>query len=743
MPAPFWGHLDPEREELTNALMRAQERLQKAQTRQMEAQTDLTTMIGAPQGGVQGPQRVGAPSETALRMEKAQMELMKPQYEKVGENWYVHYMGEPEAQLIAASPRTTETPYEIIERWPDGSTERIPKVETRPGEYMIRAPATGDMIFKSRRTDEVTRVVYNAEIKQSSQAEMIGAYAEQRVAGAREKEVEYDFQLGIRDLALGYSKLDATVVMAREGEITTRRGQDIQFAIGENQNYTTKWVAELNGQLGLAKIASNENMKKWGIISEEKMEGVRAAIQMGFLNVAQGKLVLDKYAIDKLDLRERDITAINTGLEQWKTQIYAGLQQQGIDINRFTAITGRMEAGTNAERNVLIKRKQDFDQVLGMLGYEMRGKELGLETAKFYFEKFESKRDFRLETAKFGLEKDKLKLGWYEAGYVPQTKEEVWELKTGMEKIEAMYAPYTQPNMMNEEHAYAYEWRQAGVELFMDHAQTDEKLRFELAMRGINMTPEDMLKWGALNTIEAEGMDVWEATASDYIKNLLFNMPETMNEERMGELEGFKAEKLYEHELGSPLQRTKDLETAWNNAIRMVDTGTGFFMNYEPEIQQNEVAARIACFKDILQNFYGYNPDAAARIADFQSLGEHIEAPTFEVGEGPSLSEAITGYKESLGAISGVPQTPLVWTPPELPVPAKGKELSTSDWREWYVRGFSNSPPATIKSVQQDLVDKGFLTEQDVTGTWDNKTSKQFRRAWNQGQLEYALEGME
>jgi|GEM_PF-5756901 len=735
MPAPYWGYLSPEREELTDALMRAQARQMEAQTRQTEVQTGLAEMLGG--GG--GIQRVGAaPSETDLRYESAQLELMKPTYEKVDENWYVHYSGEPTANLIAASPNTYETDYEIIERHPSGEVERIPKIAPEPGEYMVRNDMTGDFVFYDKRTNDVSRILYNTDFKASSKAEMIGAYADQQIAGAKEKEVEQDFWVAIQGLENERNKNAFTLAIAQMGDITERRGQDIQFVMSQNENLTDKWIAQFSGQIDLARIASTEKVAQWGITSREKIAGVQAAIQMGFLEVDRGRLIFSKYAADKLDLRERELAGLNRGLEVWKTEILAGLQQQGIDIEKFNALTERMEALTGVEQTKLIQRKQNLDFVLGQAGIDLRGKELNLNTAKFEFEKFSTLEELGFKKENLAVAKEGLVLKWYEVGYVAQTKEEAWELFEGQEKIKAMYAPYTQPNMMNEDHVYEWLWRETGIDLFMEGARTDEKIRFETAQRGIDMTPEDVLKWGALSTIQTDGIDA----LSDFTKNLLFNTQETMDERRMAELEQFKAEKKYEHQFKDPKEQLDALHVAFNDAARMVETGSGFFLNYAPEIQRNEAAATAACFKDILENWLGYSPDEAAGIATFQNLGEFLEAPTFAVGEGPTLSEELLGYKEAIGAVSGVPQQPLPFTPPSLPTPLKGEKMSSSDWREWYVGGFSGSSAATVRSVQEDLVGKGFLRQEDITGLWDDKTAKAFRQAWNKGQLEYKLEGM-
>jgi len=118
-------------------------------------------------------------------------------------------------------------------------------------------------------------------------------------------------------------------------------------------------------------------------------------------------------------------------------------------------------------------------------------------------------------------------------------------------RIEAKYAPYTQPNDMNREDAKEYLEDVALIDLFFEKGKTDEQIRLANIKAAVGRSPDDVLKFSALATMG--GAEMGE------LGRALLDLPFTQAGLRAGELA------LGEERLGQEQREFRNL-AEWRDA---------------------------------------------------------------------------------------------------------------------------------------------------------------------------------
>lgn len=506
MPATFWGHLDPEREELRNALLRAQ-------TRQMETQTSLAEMLGAQQQqqmqqqGMEDDefqweelefkkeqlkqetelnkaQQLLLGRQMTLKEEEAQRPvqmglgemLLSPEGEpmvtpgtQIGGALVDPLTGEPmyEAPITAGLEQTVIRPDtgEVLKvgmvKTPKGSIvtttgEEIytePEVVVEGAEVIILDPGTGDIINRI----DVAQVPRGFDIKVDQQGNVYSASLDTGEVELVQESQYYEQEYKYRERALKVQQFGIEV---------ESKGYDVELHGMNLEAHITQKGYDRDIDVQLIKQDIQDSVNLTAIEKQQLMN--RADELAGEVTDRRTEAMLVGYDVDKY----------------------------GHDIRRYAADVGYDET---IDGNMIIR-----DIQASKSASDIQKQELIALTTELSDQSAERRNTATIEAGDRKLVADR-----YLKGYVFETAEEALAYTEAKARIEAKYDPYTTPNMMNRVDAEAWLSYKAGIDLFVEKGKTDEKIRFEFGKARASQTSEDLLKGTAARMMEmTEGAEL-------------------------------------------------------------------------------------------------------------------------------------------------------------------------------------------------------------------------------------------
>ena len=506
MPAAFWGHLDPEREELRNALLRAQ-------TRQMETQTSLAQMLGAQGAGVGAPGGVEDDEfqweelefkkeqlEEQTKLAKAQQlilerdmtlkeeEAQAPFTMGLGE-MLLSAEGEPQVvpgkqvggaflDPLTGVPKYQEPIVAGLEQTvirPDtGETLKIGMIKTPKGSLVT---STGETIYSE---PEVTVSGSQMIITDPSTGDVINTIDITQVPRGFDVDVDNKGNVYTTNLDTGETELVApSAYYEQEYKQKERTLKVQQFGIEvESKGYDV----ELFGMNLEAHITQK------GYDRDIDVQLIKQDIQDSVnLTTIEKQVLMNKADELAAEVTDRRTDAMLVGYD---------VDKYGHDVRRYAADVGYDET---IDGNMIIRDIQNSKNAT-----DKEKQELIALTSQLSDESAERRNTATIEASDRKLVADR-----YVKGYVPQSAEDALAYVRAKARIEAQYAPFTTPNMMNEPDARDYVAYTAGLELFVEKGKTDEKLRFEFGKARATQTPEDLLMGTAVRMMEmTEGAEL-------------------------------------------------------------------------------------------------------------------------------------------------------------------------------------------------------------------------------------------
>lgn len=496
MPAPYWGYLDPQREELQNALLRAQ-------IRQMETQTGLAEQLAA-----EGQAGVGARGGTAeddslqweqLEFQKEQLkqetELAKAQQlilerqmtlkEEAAQAPVQMGLGE---MLLSAAGEPMVTPGQRVggamvnpltgePMYQEPIVAGLEETVLRPGEGVMKAPQVkigsatllgpmGEVIYSEPET-----TVSGAEMIVTNRAngEVINRIDIEQIPQGFEPQIDAKGNLYITNLDTGESELaQPSAYYEMEYEQEDRRikvkqfGHEVQskgYDVAEYGYDVEKYVADK----AYDRVIDVERIK----------QDIQDSVNLTAIEKQQ---LINKAEALKVEATDRRTDALLVGYD---------IEKYGYNIRKYVADVGYDET---IDGNMIIRDIQNSKNAT-----DIEKQELISLASKLSDESAE-----RRNTATIEASDRKSATQRYVAGYVPQSAEEAIAYVEHKAKVEAKYDPYTTPNMMNEDDAREWLEDVAAIDLFTEKGKTDEKIRFENMKARAAKSPEDLLKETAM-----------------------------------------------------------------------------------------------------------------------------------------------------------------------------------------------------------------------------------------------------
>jgi len=502
MPAPYWGYIDPQREELQNALLRAQ-------IRQMETQTGLAEELGAQgRAGVGAGVRGGAVEDDSLQWEQLefQREQLKEQTELAKAQQLIlerkMTLAEEEAQapfqmglgeiLLSAQGEPMVVPGTQVEgAWIDPLTGEpryqapivagLEETVLRPGEGVMKAPQvkigsatlitpSGEVIYSEPETS-----VSGAEMIVTNRAtgEVINRIDISQVPKGFEPQVDAKGNLYVTNLDTGESELASpSAYYEMEYEQEDRKIKATIFGI----EVQSKGYDVIEYKADIEKYIADKAYDR--VIDVERIK--QDTQDSANLTAIEKQQLVNKAEALKVEATDRRTDALLVGYD---------IEKYGHDIKKYIADVGYDETMDEADirrdiqnsKNATDIEKQELIRELGVLTNESKE---------------------RMSKAEIEAGDRKLITQRYTAGYMPQTAEEAIAYVTLKAQVEAKYDPFTTPNMMNVDDAEAWLSYKAGIDLFTEKGKTDEKIRFELIKARAAKSPEDLLKETSIKMME-------------------------------------------------------------------------------------------------------------------------------------------------------------------------------------------------------------------------------------------------
>jgi len=651
-------------------------------------------------------------------------------------------------KILTEAEETWQSDFHIIGRKGDKFFYGL-KVPIPKGTYAKPDPNTGYIDFYDKTTNKLVDTYIPG--RAATLAEMMEAGARATEAKAKAAEVQAVERVEWEKIKSKERIVDVQVQ-------ATLKGQDTQLLIAQGGWEITKYGIDVKAETATALRMSNERIENVKAVLTQKALDIKEKYGLDDLalrkylgdrgfeieltsvqakeRVGMARMAMDKYGIDvgaaiAADDRESaKFIALNKMSIQEKIAKEANLKdwqivqlQVGVDYAQIEATKEgyRIKKEIADAANLTEQQRIKINKYLTEIGLDLQ-RELG-------FEKIELDRLLGL----LGLEVEK-----YKAGYVPQTMEDVLELKEGKERIEARYAPLTTPNMMNKEDAEDWRADEAAIEAWLEGAKTDEKIKYWEATR----EPLDLLKEQAYMVAQSGGLN----SLNDWGRYLLGLPEEPIDKKREEDWKYKKMQLWYEYTLNSPKEQREALERIWGDALKFVRQKSGLFTILDPSIQRDEWAATLTIYKGLLMERLGFTSEQAdehtATVAS--PLAEYVTAPETQLpGQAPRERALSPKLSDLLEGISGKPIRPLTIVPPGAP-PTKAGPPTTKDsawWRDWFVAGFKAGGDArTVKWIQQQLIEEG-QTKVQATGVWDKNTERAFRTSWNRGKISQMLKG--
>jgi len=507
MPAPYWGYMDPQREELQNALLRAQ-------IRQMETQTGLAEELAAQEqvgarGGVgAGVRGGGMVEDDSLQWEqlefqkeqlKEQTELAKAQQLILERQMTLKeeaaeapmQMGLSEMLLSAAgepmvtpgqrvggalvNPLTGEPMYQ------EPIVAGLEETVLRPGEGVMKAPQV--KIGSATLITPTGEVIYSEPELTVSGAELIVTNRADGTVINRldisQKPKGFEPQMDAKGNLYSYNLDTGQVELVQESAY-----YEMEYEQEDRKIKATIFGIEVQSK-GYDAIEYKADIEKY--IADKAydrvidVELIKQDIQdSANLTEIEKQQLINKAEALKVEATDRRTDALLVGYD---------VEKYGHDIKRYIADVGYDETMDEADirrdiqnsKNATDIEKQELIRELGVLTNESKE---------------------RMSKAEIEAGDRKLVTQRYVAGYTPQSAEEALSYVEAKARIEAKYDPYTTPNMMNEPDAKAYIAYEAGLDLFVTEGETTQKIRFEIAKARAAKSPEDLLKETSIKMME-------------------------------------------------------------------------------------------------------------------------------------------------------------------------------------------------------------------------------------------------
>jgi len=739
MPAPYWGFISPERQQLENALLRAQ-----------------TASMG-PKGSTVPLEIARMQIEAAEKAREAEAE--RPQYFTSGgsllsvspqgdvtEAWQAptppvtigvgQALVSPEGEPLYAPPRLTATSTELI------------ATDLSTGELVNRIPITQlprDAAFFVDKYGKITAL-------DPQSAEVINEYGAEGASVLMQREAkEFEQTSRLREVASEqvWKQMEITKEIADQANITeqqrmvineglTREGYDVQREgivvserVADKANLSTEQTAKLNA----ATTRRGQDIQLELGMSDLELRDTLGTGQLGLAVRAEDRaweaMYIDKTLAEAVGVREESRMVLNAAISREGF----GVTREGLEINRDIAreanITEQQRVALNAS---VTKRGQDLqyelgvsqlelNEILGMGELEVRERAEARAWEQMYISKNVAEQANLTEQSRikintiltregYDVQRDGQAIQMRIAEMMDLTDREKMALTVGLEERR----------------------------LRIESARVDAEIE-----RGKFMQMGDVM----VRRNEDESLEiVFEMPAEQYPLTPI-KVGDDKSGYRVGLIDPYKGTVEWFDALPGGAAGAEDAKqhlALLKQATTQADPGNTFLTTVDPEVKAMIYRHTMAFYSSYIQAprplGFGYTPEQAAKFAMPMELWRATTDTTLSFGGETAEPTAEMFEKFLQGQPYGQAAAPTVTPPggeqvvtPTAVAPVEETAATrSSDANKWADRFKDIGSAESIKVIQQYMIDND-LWSGEADGVWSTELDRKFRTAYRRGKI--------